>query len=193
MRSNSKRNSTSVQPLSLSKSTRGSRSRRKFGLLRVSTSLKTPALRAHRIGNRHLWMKYQYICKIRLEGLCFSPTAKRKLRVRERPWFMYLVSIFEGNEETRCLVDDVLTENVYADKCVQACLLNRKSAQMNSVEEKNKHELARCIIKHPDGDCISPNTFIRYGKEGKGQWVDSPSLDRSLANQRPSSFLWLST
>lgn len=80
---------------------------------------------------------------------------------------MYLVSIFEGNEENRCLVDDVLTENVYADKCVQAFLLNCTSAQMNSVEEKNKHELARCIIKHPDSDCIS--LILSFDMEKRGR------------------------
>lgn len=80
---------------------------------------------------------------------------------------MYLVSIVEGNEDTRCLVDDVLTENVYANKCVQACLLNWKSAQMNSVEEKNKHELARCMVKHPDGDCIS--LILSFDMEKRGR------------------------
>lgn len=97
----------------------------------------------------------------------FQSNSKRKLRVRERPWSMYLVSIFEGNEETRCLVDEVLTENVYADKCVQACLLNLKSTQMNNVEEKNKHELARCTIKHPDGDCISLILLFDMEKRGR--------------------------
>ena len=38
---------------------------------------------------------------------------------------------------------------------------------MNSVEEKNKHELARCIIKHPDGDCISLILSFNVGKREK--------------------------
>ena len=92
-----------------------------------------------------------------------------------------LVSTYESNGETRYLVD------------YQACLLNWKFAQMNGVEEKNKHELVRCIIKHPDGDGSSLILSLVMKKRGRAsELILLPSIGLS-PTKGPSSFLRLST